>query len=342
MTQNARDIVLLLTHSEDLYTVDRVAEALRERGVRPIRVNTDLFPTQLQLSARTGRTGSVHRLRFGETEVTGTQVRAVWNRKFRLPQLDENLDPQFRDACRRESHAAFEAFLDGLAGARWINPLDCNRSALNKARQLREASAAGLPVPETLLTNDPDEVRRFFDEQGGDVVTKMLTPLSSAMGKAQRFVRTSPVRREDLARLASLRHCPMVFQRRVEKDREFRVIVVAGRVFVGGIDASDSAAGKTDWRSATPEECAWHEDALPQQVVERIQNLMARLDLLFGAIDLIRTPEGTHVFLEVNPAGEWGMLERDLGCPISDTIAEALLTRDGGSIHERPDHHQKR
>ena len=52
---------------------------------------------------------------------------------------------------------------------------------------------------------------------------------------------------------------------------------------------------------------------------------MASLDLAFGAIDVIRSPDGGHVFLEVNPAGEWGMLERDLGCPIADAIAEALL-----------------
>ena len=34
----ARDIVLLLTHSADFYTVDRVAEELSRRGLRPVRV----------------------------------------------------------------------------------------------------------------------------------------------------------------------------------------------------------------------------------------------------------------------------------------------------------------
>jgi hypothetical protein len=40
---------------------------------------------------------------------------------------------------------------------------------------------------------------------------------------------------------------------------------------------------------------------------------------------LICTPSGEYVFLEVNPGGEWGMLERDLRLPISEAIAEALL-----------------
>ena len=55
---------------------------------------------------------------------------------------------------------------------------------------------------------------------------------------------------------------------------------------------------------------------------------MSELGLVFGAVDLIRTPSGEHVFLEVNPSGEWGMLERDLGLPISEAIAEALLATD--------------
>ncbi|HYP53826.1 MAG TPA: hypothetical protein VEQ42_09825 [Pyrinomonadaceae bacterium] len=52
---------------------------------------------------------------------------------------------------------------------------------------------------------------------------------------------------------------------------------------------------------------------------------MSRLGLAFGAIDLIRTPSGEHVFLEVNASGEWGMLERDLNLPVSEALADVLL-----------------
>jgi len=31
------------------------------------------------------------------------------------------------------------------------------------------------------------------------------------------------------------------------------------------------------------------------------------------------------VFLELNPSGEWGMLERDLALPIGAALAEELL-----------------
>ena len=40
--------------------------------------------------------------------------------------------------------------------------------------------------------------------------------------------------------------------------------------------------------------------------------------LTFGAIDLILTPDGEYVFLEVNINGQWAYLEDMLALPISD------------------------
>jgi hypothetical protein len=55
--------------------------------------------------------------------------------------------------------------------------------------------------------------------------------------------------------------------------------------------------------------------------------LMDRLELNYGALDLIVTPGGEHVFLEVNPVGEFWWLERWAGLPISEAIADLLLGR---------------
>ena len=118
----------------------------------------------------------------------------------------------------------------------------------------------------------------------------------------------------------------MVFQERIEKDCELRVACVGDRVFAGAIDARASATGRTDWRASLPEEVAWQDAGVPEPVREGLVRLLRRLDLEFGAVDLIRTPAGEYVFLEINPSGEWGMLERDLDLPISRAIAEALVT----------------
>lgn len=320
-----RDAVLLLTHSDDFYTVDLVSEALARKGVRPIRFNTDLFPSSVQLSARAGDGRAAQLTTETGEQVSVPEVCAVWARKIWTPRMSDDLDERYRAMCVGESVAALEGFLDALHAARWVNNLECQRAAENKQRQLRLAARAGLRVPRTLVTNDPAAARQFFAETEGQTVAKLLRPVAISMDAAQPFVYTSRVREEDLANAETLRHSPMVFQELIPKMYELRVAFVAGEVFAGAIDASGTSRGRVDWRRVAREECRWQKAELPIEVANGLRGLMSDLGLVFGAIDLICTPSGEYVFLEVNPGGEWGMLERDLDLPIAEAIAKALL-----------------
>ena len=320
-----RGTVLLLTHSGDFFTVERVAEAVARRGARPFRLDTDLFPEELRISSGLGSRETDYSVEAGGESLRASEVRAVWARKLWMPRLDERLDERLRAMCVRESAAALEGFLDGLHEARWVNQPAREREAENKLRQLRVAAEVNLRVPRTLVTNDPARARKFYEELGGAVVAKLLRPLSVSMNEAPYFVYTSEVKACDLKDAEALRHCPMVFQERVEKEIELRVAYVGGKFFAGAIDAAGSARGATDWRRAEVGEVSWEHAELPRALAAPLASLMSRLGLAYGAIDLIRTPSGEHVFLEVNPGGEWGMLEHDLGLPISEAIAEELL-----------------
>ena len=324
-----RDVVLMLTHSGDFYTVDRVADALRRRGARPFRLNTDLFPLETRLSAELSPHGLRHIIQDRGATLEADSVRAIWARKIWTPKMDERLDRQFHEMCIRESSAAMQGFLDCFHAARWINNPRQGQEAENKLRQLRVAREVGLTIPRTLVTNDPEQARAFFDDLRGNVVAKLLRPLSVSMGPASIFVYTSDVKLEDLEEAEMLRHSPMVFQERIAKAVELRIAYVDGKCFVGAIDARRSLKGQTDWRLANPAECPWIQAQLPQQIEIRLGALMRKLDLAYGAIDLIETPDREHFFLEVNPGGEWGMLERDLGFPISEALADALLQPAG-------------
>lgn len=322
----SRDAVLLLTHGADFYTVDLVAEALARRGARPFRLNTERFPSSVKLSARLGDGRAANLITDAGARLCAEEVRAVWARRLWTPRMAPDLDERFRAMCVKESVAAFEGFLDALHGARWVNDMRRERAAENKLRQLRVAAEAGLRIPRTLVTNDPDAARQFFEETEGRTVAKLLRPLTVSMNADSDFVYTTRVSAEDLAAAGTLRHSPMVFQELITKERELRVAWVAGETFTGALDASGTSRGQTDWRRAAPEECHWQTAELPTEVSRGLRSLMSELGLVFGAVDLIRTTAGEHVFLEVNPAGEWGMLERDLNLPVSDAIARALLS----------------
>jgi hypothetical protein len=310
--------VLLLTHSADHFTIDRVQAGVARRGAHPIRFDTDRFPGHYQLTTRIDD-GTAVRLRTPDAELPMHEVSAVWTRRVFSPPRPEGLSDLEADQCVRESRAALEGFLSALCDADWLDPLPRVRHAENKLVQLREALRAGLQVPRTIVGNDPDEVHRLWDVCRGQVVAKMLTPVAQSMGPPAAAVYTHALSASDLDDLDGLALSPMIFQERVDKIRELRVVYVAGRCFVGALDAISD-----DWRRRTAATPPWQHDQLPDDVAARLDALMRALGLRFGVTDILRARDGTHAFLEVNPVGEWGMLERDLGLPIADAIAEEL------------------
>jgi hypothetical protein len=317
----ARDAVLLLTHSGDSFTVDRVAEGIARRGLRPLRVDTDQFPARIVVSSWRGPAGRGARLRVGDQMIEDSQVCAVWYRRVRPPLADPDLDPAFAAECAAESLAALDGLFDSLTDATWIDPPLRIRAAASKLLQLRLAASVGLRVPATIVTNDPDDVRALHACFEGRIVAKLLRALSTSMGAPTRAVYTSPVSAADLDDLDGLASCPMIFQERIDVGCELRVAYVRGRCFTGGLTPPPGAA--PDWRRQR--DLAWHPAALDDMTTTAVRRLMERLGLVYGALDLVRTPDGEIVFLEVNPAGEWGMLERALAYPIGDALADAMV-----------------
>jgi len=325
--QLPRDVVLLITHSGDFFTIDRVAEALSKKGAQPFRLDTDKFPLEVQLTANFDKAKSYHTIEYNNHSISTEQVQAVWMRRIWEPQLSQELAPQFREACIRESQATLDNFWDSLKEARWVDNLERINYANNKLRQLRIASEVGFVIPQTLVTNKAEAAREFFQQVKGKMVSKLLTPLSRSMEYTSFFLYTSIVKAEDLEDAESLRYCPMVFQEQIPKQQELRVVYVDGNVFVGALNADVYAAAKVDWRKPGVEVGAWQHHQLPDEVVRRLQAFMGKFGLSFSSLDFILTPSGEYVFLENNPVGEWGMLEKDLDLPISSAIADTLLQR---------------
>ncbi|MEZ4886016.1 MAG: hypothetical protein R3E32_14875 [Chitinophagales bacterium] len=82
-----------------------------------------------------------------------------------------------------------------------------------------------------------------------------------------------------------------------------------------------------DWRKTGVSETQWQSYKLPKSIEALLHQMMQRHQLLYGAIDMIRTLLGEYVFLEVNPCGEWGMIEHELGEPIAAALSNTLIKR---------------
>ncbi len=324
-----RDLILLLTHSGDYYTIDLVQDALDRAGVPAVRFDTDRFPTDATLSVSFDGKLSGLSLKLSGQVIDLQSLRGVWARRLWPGKLPMDLDASFADHCYQESKTAFFDAMDLLDHCRWVNPLRAGRQAESKLLQLKLATEIGLTTPVTIVANDPECVRQLFAQVGGKMVTKLLGPLSQTMDASGDFVYTSQVTDEDMQSIDDVRYAPQIFQSLIPKQRELRAIFVGDKTFVGAIRAGKTGYGAIDWRRlTTADDVHWTEEELPEKVEQQVQCLMKRMGLLYSAVDFIIDTEGRYIFLELNQAGEWGWLQRDLGFNIAQAIAQTLLAEE--------------
>ena len=322
--------ILIVTHSNDNDSVARVVEAIARKGGHAIRFDTDRYPTDVRLSAYCGTSDSGDDERLTLTNEKGVfdlrEVTAIWHRRLNFGgQLPAGLDSQLRHASLGEARAAANGMLASLKTFR-MDHLRHIRHAENKQLQLQVAREVGLKTPRTLTTNDPAAARAFAKSCESGMVTKMLSSFAIYEEGKELVVFTNPVNPEDLADLSGLNLCPATFQELLPKSLEIRVTVVGRRVMCASIDSQVSARAAHDWRRDGLRMLQnWRPYQLPDEVEEKILLLMDYFSLNYGAIDIILTPDDQHVFLELNPGGEFFWLEHSPGLPVSDAIADLLL-----------------
>ncbi len=315
--------ILIYTNPTDEHA-HAVRFALERKGAVVRQLHTADFPRQGSISL--GNEGRwFHECRGFGMEAVEFDPATIWHRRPRAPEPPQWIDPADRAHARAESRALFDAFTATLpASAFWVNPYPARDLANHKPLQLKLARECGFSVPPTLFSNDPERIRAFA-RANGEVVYKPFTS-TGCWSEGSRVVATftSALRIEHLADGQLLAACPGIYQRHIAKSHELRVTMIGNRAFAARIDSQSTERGKLDWRLANGE-FAMTQVSLPPQVERACHRLMARLNLVFGAIDLIVTPAGEHVFLEINEMGQFLFVEHLSGMPLLDAFCELLI-----------------
>lgn len=250
-------------------------------------------------------------------QVTLSAARAAWWRRPQYPDLAAISDADVHGFTANEWQEAINGVWQ-LLGARWMNPPARDEVASRKALQLSLATELGLRVPCTLMTSDPERARAFICANRPARTIFKTFSCTRAIWRETRLVG-----RDELAQLESVSVAPVIFQEYVA-GADLRVTAVGGRLFAAEIDSA-STDYPVDFRMSLGQ-APMRETTLPDAVSGALLALMDRLELVYGAIDLRRTPEGEHVFLEVNTAGEFLFVEERTGLPITRAIADWLAS----------------
>ena len=303
-------------------TSDLVLAELHDRAIPAVRFDPGAdFPAESRMSASFGPAGMSGLITTATRELRLTDVRSVyWRRPTpyrRAPELDERIGRWVSD----QSRYGLGGVLAALPGALYVNHPWRIRDAEHKPTQLATATACGLAIPPTLITNDPDAARIFADI--GPIVYKPLwaTPTQDRDGTAVN-VWTQSVDPVDIT--TAISGAAHLFQRQVDKVADVRVIVIGASVFAVRIDGAPGI----DWRRHYPD-LSYALIEAPSMLVEAMQAYLSRFKLIFGAFDFALTGKDEWIFLECNPNGQWAWFPDPIPARIAAAIAHRLQLARG-------------
>lgn len=322
--------VLIPTQVNDSHAAI-VSRVLRAKGHEAFTWHGADFPTRQQASiAISPQAGLDWRIEGPALGLVNESFDVVWYRRATRPVLPEEdgLHEGDLQVARRECNVFYNALWYLISpDAFWVNPLHARDRANAKPIQVLEALRAGLSVPPTLFSNDPEQIRRFIGEHEGTVIYKAFTPGQWRTNDGVAFSFTSEVRLADLPDDDVLRLSPGIFQRKVTKARELRVTCMGHHVVAAALSPLGGEKSQMDWRAAFSHIKA-ERTTLPEDVRLHCIELMRRLGIVFGCFDFILTPENEYVFLEVNEMGQFLWLDAlDSDFMLLDAFCEFLVSR---------------
>ena len=293
--------------------VELVIDALTDAGAPLVVLNQRSFD-DIELTYDVSAGGAVDGLlSIGRRQWPLRDVAGVYTRLMddqQLPELASEPEGSPRRRACRSLHQALATFCD-VTPAKVLNRTGPMSSNASKPFQAQVIARHGFDIPETIITNDPDQVRRFVAEFGR-VVYKSVSGIRSIV---------ETITADDLGRLDQIRWCPVQFQAYVP-GVDIRVHTVGDAVF-----ATEVQSKATDYRYATRQvdmAAALRPCELDDETARRCVALAEELGLPLAGIDLKRTETGETFCFEVNPSPAFSYFEAHTGQPIAAAIAAYL------------------
>ncbi|GFP34329.1 hypothetical protein HKBW3S43_00122 [Candidatus Hakubella thermalkaliphila] len=313
-------MILIISNKYDL-SVDYIIEILRKHNDSFLRLNTEdivnfrfkaEFPEgKLQIISPDGR------------KIQGKSIKSIWFRRPGKPFENEDLPSPTKEFIYNQWHS-FILGLTTIEGIKWINNPFANYRAESKMLQLKIARDCSFRIPQTLITSDKKELETFFKWRGEKAVVKALdAPLIEEEEKSY-FIFSNVL--EDISSIeeSEVSITPFIVQELIEPKTDVRVTVVEHKTLAAKVSLKGCASSMLDWRACKDINLVKFEPfELPEKIANLCVRLVKKLGLRFAAIDLVQRGDDFY-FLEINPNGEWGWLQKRAGLPIAKEIARAL------------------
>lgn len=322
-------MILILSNKWDL-TVDFVVKELQNRGHDFLRLNTE----DLVLEKATVKLPNfqITVTKNKKQYVLTNEINVIWNRRPGKPYdfFSEEEKPSL--ATQRYVNDQWYSWLEALQlipEVTWINSPASNDAMESKIRQLYLASKMGFTVPQTFITNDPVIVKSQIDKFDGKVIAKALYSPLIEEPNMDYFIFANELTDSNFDSYVNsdgIKISPCIIQEPILPKVDYRVTVIGNIVIPAQIASENESSIDTDWRKQK-KGLNFVSCKLPDSVESLCRKYVKECGLLFGAIDLVEQ-NNKFVFLEINPNGEWGWLQKPYGFPIAETLADLMIMHD--------------
>ncbi len=314
--------VLIVTKTRD-NTADFVLKRMKERRIPFARLNSDAFGREAKLLLSYDAAGDHSAVILGKDVIIPDDIGKVWIRRIVRPEMPEIKNSEARLFAEQELEFSLRWYLNYLPCRFLDKESDLNR-ARNKFDQLRTAQKLGLEIPVTVIANDSARAKRFADSAAA-VVAKSVAGFGIRRSDGFEGIYTVEITPDKKEFLDSVSLAPVCFQEKVDKDYELRVTLVGDRIFACKIDSQKSDRTKLDWRRYDIENTPHVSCELDEELNNRLTAMTAHYNIRFASFDLVVTPSGKTVFLEMNPNSQWVWIEELTGMPITDALIDELI-----------------
>ncbi len=203
------------------------------------------------------------------------------------------------------------------SGTLIVNSPESILNARDKLRSMQLLSAARLPIPDTVVTEDLVVVVNVVREWGKCVIK----PLMGSMGYGA-VLTDDPDVAYMVARVWISHNQPVMIQKYVRSvNRDIRVFVVGDEV-LGGIYRYAPEGG---WKTNVAQGARVEKAELNREIKELALEATRRLELLYAGVD-IGEFEGGYVIYEVNSMPNWLGFMEGTGINPAEYLAELVVT----------------
>lgn len=325
-------MIIVLSQDKGETTTEAVLDWIEALGGDCIRINGEDFHRELRFSFSIKDGKDTLLLRHGEMP-QNVPAKAIWFRRWHSQEKfgidlytdDHQFSLDVESHLRKELSGVLQALTVAWKSAPWLtSPREIKP---NKLEILRIATSIGLNVPATLVTNNKDDLSDFMSKHP-EIITKALTESEGFHLSGSLYLTyTAEVLAQDVNTLPQL-FFPSLFQEKLQKLYELRVFFLDGDCYTMALFTQKERRSSIDSRNySRGRPIRGVPYNLPSAMKEKIAELMSRLGLTTGSIDLVYTHDRRYVFLEVNPVGQFEFVSERCNYGLEKKVAQSLIRR---------------